>query len=144
MTDYQKYGQELGEVVALSELLGEYIGFLKSQSKGKRVKQNDKALVKVLKNEYELSSEETDQILSLVSGKRKGSSVVSSGKADELKNRVNGMIENMGIRIRGAETMDEVEYLKKVKANLSVRKGKALNMLNPGREKRRGRPRKEA
>jgi predicted small metal-binding protein len=138
--DLKQVGESLGQIVALMEMINRYMA---SQKRGKTPKQNDRALLKLLKKEYELDEAQMEQVLSIVAGHKKdakGSQTLSEDEKNQLKAQIDEAIAALGITIRESN-LDEIDYLKKVKANLSVRKAKLMAQLDPSREKRRGRPR---
>lgn len=138
--DLKQVGESLGQIVALMEMINRYMA---SQKRTKTPKQNDRTLLKLLKKEYELDESQMEQVLSVVSGHKKdakGSQALSEGEKSQLKAQIDEAIAALGITIRESN-LDEIDYLKKVKANLSVRKAKLMAQLDPSREKRRGRPR---
>lgn len=138
ITDFKRYGEELGDILVLMELINRYLSSAK-KSAAKVVKQSDKPLLKLLKTQYQLSETETEQILALVAGKKAGGKRAKGavGETDKaaLKKEIDEIIAKIGITIR-AQNLTEETYLKKIKANLSVRKGKIMSVLHPTREKR--------
>lgn len=136
-SDYKRYGEELGDILALMELINRYQSAGK-KSASKALKQSDRPLIKLLKTQYQLSEAELEGILSTVAGKKVGTKrkgAVSEADKTALKKEIDETIAKIGITIR-AQNLSEEAYLKKIKANLSVRKGKIMGILNPGREKR--------
>ena len=138
ISDYKRYGEELGDILALTELINRYLSSGK-KSNAKVAKQSDKPLIKLLRAQYLLSESQMQDILNIVAGKKAGKKQpgVVVGEADKalLKKEIDDTIAKIGITIR-AQNLSEESYLKKIKANLSVRKGKIMSLLNPSREKR--------
>lgn len=136
---YKELGVELGNIAALNEMINNYLAKDK-QSKARVARQSDRELTKVLKTHYQLNDGELAQIISIVEGKkidRKSGRVSKPTNIDysALKREIDSMIESIGITIRD-QSLSEENYLKKVKANLSVRKGKIVKQLHAGREKK--------
>ncbi len=138
--DLKQVGENLGQIAALMEMINRYMA---TQKRTKTPKQDDRALLKLLKKEYQLESGQIDQILSLVAGCKndsKGAQPLNEEQKRSLKAQIDEAIDAIGITIR-EPNLSESDYLKKIKANLSVRKAKLMAQLDPTREKRRGRPR---
>lgn len=136
---YKELGVELGNIAALTEMINNYLSKDK-QSKSKSVKQSDRELVKVLKANYSLTSDELEKVLAIVDGKKlnaKKSRLVIPADLDfgALKRDIDSLISSLDITIRD-KNLSEENYYKKVKANLSVRKGKIVKQLHAGREKK--------
>ena len=142
-TDLKRAGEDLGAIVALMEMINRYMATQK-KSGTKTPKQNDRALLKVLKSQYRLEEGEVAAILDRVAGKKadtkESKAALSESDRNALKGEIDQAIAALGITIRESN-LDEPTYLKKIKANLSVRKGKLMAQLDPSREKKRGRPR---
>lgn len=142
VSTYKQAGVELGNIVALTEMINKYLAKDKKiKTTAKVVKQSDKELTKVLKTKYILSADEVSQILSMVDGKKivrkkaKATKEVDNTDYAALKRDIDTMVNTLEITIRD-KSLSEQNYLKKVKANLSVRKGKLVNQLHSGREKK--------
>ncbi|MDR2152328.1 MAG: hypothetical protein LBO72_05875 [Helicobacteraceae bacterium] len=137
--DYKRYSEELGNILALSDLINRYTYSGRRTRVAKAPKpQNNKPLVRLLKSKYALSESDLGGILKIVEGKAasaaKIKAVASVSEADraQLKRDIDALIAQIGVTIR-AENLSEIEYLRKIKGNLSVRKGKILAVVHPTR-----------
>jgi hypothetical protein len=137
--DYKRYTEELGNILALSELINRYTSGGRRGRVAKASKpQNDRPLARLLKSKYVLSDNDVVGILKIVEGKAAGAARVKSSAslsdADraQLKRDIDSLIAKIGITIR-AENLSESEHLRKIKGNLSVRKGKILAVVHPTR-----------
>ena len=139
--DFKRYGQELGDILALIELINRYLSVGRRGRAPKSDKaQNDRSLVKVLKNDYSLAESDVNAILKVVAGKKSGKSQAALKPVNEtdrasLKKEIDSLVSKIGITIRSND-LKEDDYLRKVKGNLSVRKGKIMSIVHPTREKR--------
>ncbi|MDR2033054.1 MAG: hypothetical protein LBP89_00220 [Helicobacteraceae bacterium] len=138
--DYTRYTEELGNILELSEAINRYTSGGRRRTRVAKAPkaQNDRLLVKLLKTKYALSEGDVGNILKIVEGKAatavktKTSASLSEEDRAKLKREIDALIAKIGITIR-AENLSEVEYLRKIKGNLSVRKGKILAVVHPTR-----------
>ncbi|MDR0665022.1 MAG: hypothetical protein LBF86_05820 [Helicobacteraceae bacterium] len=137
--DYKRYSEELGNILALSDLINRYSsGRRRTRAKKAPKPQNNKPLVKLLKSKYVLGESDLTGILKIVEGKiaaaAKTKSSVSVSETDraQLRREIDALISQIGITLR-AENLSEAEYFRKIRGNLSVRKGKILSIVHPTR-----------
>ncbi|MDR2639262.1 MAG: hypothetical protein LBC09_05445 [Helicobacteraceae bacterium] len=137
--DYKRYSEELGNILALSDLINRY-SFSGRRTRGSKAPkpQNNRALIRLLKSKYALNESDLGGILKIVEGKIAGGSkakaAVGLSEADraQLKKEIDALIAQIGITLR-EENLSEADYLRKIKGNLSVRKGKILSVVHPTR-----------
>ncbi|MDR3347074.1 MAG: hypothetical protein LBN32_00515 [Helicobacteraceae bacterium] len=143
--DYKRYGEELGDILALMELINRYLVVGRPGRAAKGVKaQNDKALVKLLKAQYALSEHEVGEVLKIVAGKKIGAvkaapERLSDYEKAQVRKEIDTLIDRIGITIRAQNSNDD-DFLRKVKGNLSVRKGKIMSVIHQTRERKTSKP----
>ncbi|MDR1451464.1 MAG: hypothetical protein LBI57_03920 [Helicobacteraceae bacterium] len=140
--DYKRYSEDLGNILALSDLINRYLSSGRKSRATKAPKpQNNRLLTRLLKSKYVLSGSDFGEILKIVDGKAasatrvKAAVGVSEADRVQLKNEIDALIARVGISIR-EENLNEADYLRKIKGNLSVRKGKILAVVHPTRTPR--------
>ncbi|ADU65594.1 hypothetical protein LGV61_04645 [Desulfurispirillum indicum] len=145
----KRYSDELAKILTLSELISSYLSAVKPKTARGAKKQNDKGLTGLLRKEYALSDQEVQSILDAVAGKKKSGTKttksLSSIDVAQLKKDIDAAVAAMGITVRDQGSLSYEQYLRKIKSNLSVRKVKALQVLdlNQGRRTKRSSTRKK-
>jgi hypothetical protein len=143
----KRYTDELGDILDLIDHINSYLSIGRGRSTGKAPKaQSDRQLLRLLKSKYHLLENDIGEIQRIVAGKK----IVTSKKVGKIKavpsavteedrartkEQIDALIKKIGITIR-ASGLSESEFLRKVKGNLSVRKGKILSVLHQTREKK--------
>ncbi|GHV07148.1 hypothetical protein AGMMS50229_13370 [Campylobacterota bacterium] len=141
VVDYKRYGEELGDILALVDKLNRYLSVGRRGRVAKIDKpQNDKPLLKVLKNDYDLTEQETVAILKSVAGRKSGANKavavnLSDSEKTALRKEIDALVARIGVTIRVKSANDE-DYLRKVKSNILVRKGKILSIVHQTRERK--------
>ncbi|MDR0746650.1 MAG: hypothetical protein LBE89_02025 [Helicobacteraceae bacterium] len=146
-TGNKRYTDELGDILDLIDHINSYLSIGRRRSTGKAAKaQSDRQLLRLLKSKYHLSENDIGEIQKIVAGKKiittkktgkitKAATAVSEEDRARTKEQIDALIKKIGITIR-ASGLNESEFLRKVKGNLSVRKGKILSVLHQTREKK--------
>jgi len=134
---YMEIGEKIATLSMLNDLINDYLNFHKVKGNVAAKPQNNKALLALLTKEYDLNEHETNRILEIVQGRKQGmEKQLTQEEAAEIRKEIDNLTDEVGIRIRKKEAMDDLSYLSKIKVNIAQRKTKLNKELTQVKEKK--------